>query len=71
MIIFFNFFWLGFYVAPTWYRSYGIFPALLVEEDLRGPSVHYFRHKWHLSRTTDVPLASWIDFSHVESDALI
>jgi hypothetical protein len=33
-----------FYVTSTQYRSYRDFPALLVEEDLRCPSVHYFRH---------------------------
>jgi hypothetical protein len=27
------------------YRSYRDVPALLVEEDLRCPSVHYFRHE--------------------------
>jgi hypothetical protein len=37
---------LGFYVTSTKYRSYRDVPALLVEEDLRRPSVHYFRHKW-------------------------
>jgi hypothetical protein len=35
----------GFYVTSTQYRSYRDVPALLVEEDLRCPSVHYFRHK--------------------------
>jgi hypothetical protein len=35
---------LGFYVTSTQYRSYRDVPALLVEEDLRCPSVHYFRH---------------------------
>ena len=40
------FVWLvGFNVAPTLFRLYGDFPALLVEEDLRCSSVHYFRHK--------------------------
>jgi hypothetical protein len=37
---------IGFYVTPTHYRSYGHIPALLVEEDLRCPSIHYFRHEW-------------------------
>jgi hypothetical protein len=40
---------IGFYVTPTQYKScksYGDVPALPVEEDLRCPSVHYFRHKW-------------------------
>jgi hypothetical protein len=37
---------IGFYVTPKQYRSFGDFPALLVEEDLRCPSVHYFRHDW-------------------------
>jgi hypothetical protein len=35
----------GFYVTSTQYRSYRDVPALLVEEDLRCPSVHYFRHE--------------------------
>jgi hypothetical protein len=35
----------GFNVTPTRYRSFGDVPALLVEEDLRCPSVHYFRHE--------------------------
>jgi hypothetical protein len=35
----------GFYLTPTQYRSYGDFPTLLMEEDLRCPNVHYFRHK--------------------------
>jgi hypothetical protein len=35
----------GFSVTLTQYRSYGDVPALLVKEDLRCPSVHYFRHK--------------------------
>jgi hypothetical protein len=34
-----------FYVTPTQYRSYGDVPALLVEEDLRCPSMHYYRHE--------------------------
>ena len=36
-----TFFLVGFYLTPTLYRLYGIFPALPVEEDLRCPSVHY------------------------------
>jgi hypothetical protein len=36
-------FW--FYVTSTQYRSYRDVPVLLVEEDLRCPSVHYFRHE--------------------------
>jgi hypothetical protein len=36
---------IGFYVTPTQYRSFGDFPALLVEEDLMCPSVYYFRHE--------------------------
>jgi membrane protease YdiL (CAAX protease family) len=36
---------LGFYVTSTQDRSYRDVPALLVEEDLRCPSVHYFRHE--------------------------
>jgi hypothetical protein len=36
----------GFYVTSTQNRSYRDIPALLVEEDLRCPSMHYFRHKW-------------------------
>jgi hypothetical protein len=36
---------IGFYVTSTKYRSYGDVRALLVEEDLRRPSVHYFRHE--------------------------
>jgi hypothetical protein len=47
-----------FYVTSTQYRSYRDVPALLVEEDLRCPSVHY------LSRTKDVPSANWIASSH-------
>jgi hypothetical protein len=35
----------GFYVTPTQYRSFGDVQALLVEEDLRCRSVHYFRYK--------------------------
>jgi hypothetical protein len=35
----------GFYVTSTQYRSFGGVPALLVEEDLRCSSVHYFRHE--------------------------
>jgi hypothetical protein len=34
-----------FYVAPIQYRSYRDILALLEEEDLRWPSVRYFRHK--------------------------
>ena len=30
------YFFVRFYVAPTLYRSYGNFPALLVKEDLTG-----------------------------------
>jgi hypothetical protein len=46
------FVWLiGYCVTPTLYRSYGNVPALLIGEDLRCPSEHYFRH---LSKTTDV-----------------
>jgi hypothetical protein len=30
------------------YRSYGNVPALLMEKDLRCPSVHYFRHEREL-----------------------
>lgn len=41
----FNFFLIGFYITPTQYMSYGDFPALETEEDLRCPSAHYFRHK--------------------------
>jgi hypothetical protein len=41
---FFSFF-VGFYIAPTQYRSYGYFLALLEEEDLRCPPKHYFRYK--------------------------
>ena len=44
--------WVRFYVAPTLWRLYGEFPALLVEGDLRCPSVHYFRTRVHLSRAT-------------------
>jgi hypothetical protein len=37
---------IGFYVTSTQYRSYyGDVRALLVEEDLRCPSVHYLRHE--------------------------
>jgi hypothetical protein len=36
---------IGFYVTPTQYGSYGDVHALPVGEDLRCPSVHYFRHK--------------------------
>jgi hypothetical protein len=25
-------------------------PAIMVEEDLRYPSVHYFRHEWALEK---------------------
>jgi hypothetical protein len=35
----------GFHVTLTLYRSYRVVPALLVEEDLVCPSVHYFRHE--------------------------
>jgi hypothetical protein len=35
----------GFYVTPTQYNSFGDFPALLVEEDLRWISVHFFRYE--------------------------
>jgi hypothetical protein len=40
---------------PTQYQSYGDLPALLVEDDLKCPSVHYSDINGHLSRTTDVP----------------
>jgi hypothetical protein len=30
---------IGFYISPTQNRSYGDVPALLVEEDLRCPSI--------------------------------
>jgi hypothetical protein len=36
---------IGFYVTQTHYRSYGDVPAFLVEEELRCPSVYYFRHE--------------------------
>jgi hypothetical protein len=39
------FVYFGFYVTSTQYRSYRDIPALLVEENLRCPSVHYFRHE--------------------------
>jgi hypothetical protein len=34
-----SFLWggVGFYVAPTKYRSYGDFPAFLVQQDLKVP----------------------------------
>jgi hypothetical protein len=35
----------GFNVTSTQYRSYRDVPALLVEEDLRCPSMNYFRHE--------------------------
>jgi hypothetical protein len=35
----------GYYVAPTQYRLQGDFPAILVEGNLRCPSMHYFRHE--------------------------
>jgi hypothetical protein len=39
------FVWFWFYVTPTQYSLFGDVPALLVEEDLRCPSVHFFfRH---------------------------
>jgi hypothetical protein len=44
-IHYFLFVWFGFYVTSTQYRSYRDIPALLVEEDLRCLSVHYFRHE--------------------------
>jgi hypothetical protein len=34
---------IGFYFTPTQNRSYRDVPASLVEEDLRCPSVNYFR----------------------------
>jgi hypothetical protein len=34
-----------FYVTSTQYRSYLDIPALLVEEDLKCSSVHYFKHE--------------------------
>jgi hypothetical protein len=40
---FIHFIW--FYVMPTPLRSHGDFPALLVEEDLRGPMMYYFRQE--------------------------
>jgi hypothetical protein len=42
---FFVFFCFGFYVTQTQYSSFGDVPALLVEADLRCPSVDYFRHE--------------------------
>jgi hypothetical protein len=39
-------YFIGFNFAPTQYRSYGDFSALLVEEGLRFTFVHDFRHKW-------------------------
>jgi hypothetical protein len=38
---------IGFYVYDTLtqYRSFGDVPDLLVEKNLRCPSMHYFRHK--------------------------
>jgi hypothetical protein len=36
---------IGFYFTWKQFRSYGDLPALLVEEDLRFPAMHYFRHK--------------------------
>jgi hypothetical protein len=45
LFIFFFVVCFGFYVTSTQYRSYHDVPALLVEEDLRCPSVHCFRHE--------------------------
>jgi hypothetical protein len=39
------FVYFGFYVTSTQYKSYRNIPALLVEEDFRCPSGHYFRHE--------------------------
>jgi hypothetical protein len=47
------FYWV--YVTPIQYRSYGDVPALLVEEELRCPSMNISGTIGHLSRTDDVP----------------
>ena len=62
-------YFVGFNVAPTHYRAYGDFPALMVEEDPRCPSVHYFITSGHLGRTTDLLQASWMASSHEEFNA--
>jgi hypothetical protein len=54
----------GFHVTPKQYRSFGDVQALLVEKDLRCPSVNYPGTNGHLRRSTDVPSASWIASSH-------
>jgi hypothetical protein len=53
----FGFFSVVFNVAPIHYRLNGAIPVLLVEGDLRCPSVHYF------SRATNLTA-----FSHEESE---
>jgi hypothetical protein len=46
VFLYYIYIWLiGFYVTPTQYRSFGDVPALLVKEDLKCPSLHYFRHE--------------------------
>jgi hypothetical protein len=44
-----------FYAAPTQNRSYGDVLALLVDEDLGCPSVHFLGTNGHLCRTTHIP----------------
>jgi hypothetical protein len=39
-------FLVGFNVIQTKQRSYGVFPVSAVREDLRCPSMYYFRHEW-------------------------
>jgi hypothetical protein len=45
LFVFVVVFQFGLYVATTQYRSYGDISALLVEEDLRCPFMHFVRHK--------------------------
>jgi hypothetical protein len=62
---FFTFFNGWILLAPTQYRLTSDFPALLLEERLRS-SLHCIISvtNGHASRTTEVPLASWITSSH-------
>ena len=57
-------------LPSTVFQSYGDVQLLLVEEDPRCLSGHYFITKGHLGRTTDLPQASWIASSHEEFYAL-
>jgi len=50
---------LEFNVALTVFQSYRDVQLITGGGRPRGTSVHYFRHRVHPGRTTDLPQASW------------